>query len=248
MTYKYRTDEGLDFLETIQSEDLNSLVEFLVKDRNQELTATESYRLHHPDHSKYWKEIATEIQTFGGNTISNIYRGEGTFYREILHDVCDRLKVNYNKGSSIKAIEGNLLQKALADTFEELDAESKAAVLEALGERHSKKFAANATTAAAQMLLRASGFAAYKWALIVANGLARQVVGIGLSRAAGAALTRGMSAAIGPVGLALTAAWTAYGFAGPAYRVTIPAVLYISALRLKNGQEGLSAQIEVMPM
>ena len=47
-----------------------------------------------------------------------MYRGEGTIYREILHDVCDRLKVNYNKGSSIQGIEMNLLQKALEDSFE----------------------------------------------------------------------------------------------------------------------------------
>ena len=135
MSYEYRPDEGLDFLEDIPSEHLEGLVALLVKDRNEELTNTEGYKRHYPDHNKYWQEIATEIQTFGGNTFSNIYRGEGTIYREILHDVCDRLKVNYNKGSSIQGIEMNLLQKALEDSFENLDSDQKSEVLKVLGEK-----------------------------------------------------------------------------------------------------------------
>ena len=231
MAYKYRPDEGLEFLQDIRSEDLGVLVEVLLGASNQELSETEGYKLHQPDHSKYWREIATEIQTFGGNTISNQYRGEGTLYREILHDVCDRLEVNYAKGSRIESIEKNLLDKALADIFEELDAEGRASVLEALGKENATKFDDNAMTLALQMLLRKSGFATYKWAVILVNGLVRQLPGKGLPLVANAALTRGISVAIGPVGLLLTTAWTAYDLAGPAYRVTIPAVLIVAALR-----------------
>ena len=238
VAYKYRPDEGLDFLEDVPSEDLHDLVEFLIKVHNQELAGTEVYKNHNPDHSKYWREIATEIQTFGGNTFSNIYRGEGTIYREILHDVCDRLKVNYNEGSSIKRIEEHLLQKALEDAFEKLDAEQRAELLKALGAKNATTLGVNAGVLAAQLLLKQSGFAAYVWTLIAVNGLiggaAKITVGHGLSLATNAALTRGLSIVIGPVGLALTAAWTAYELAGPAYRVTVPAVLYIAGLRRKN--------------
>ena len=238
VAYKYRPDEGLDFLEDVPSEDLHDLVEFLIKDHNEELTGTKAYKHHSPDHNKYWREIATEIQTFGGNTISNIYRGEGTIYREILYDVCDRLKVNYNKGSSIKGIEEHLLQKALEDAFEKLDAEQRAEILKALGAEYATNIGVNAAVHAAQILLRQSGFSAYVWTLIVVNGLigsaAKITVGHGLSLATNAALARGLSVVIGPVGLALTAAWTAYDLAGPAYRVTVTAVLYIAGLRRKN--------------
>ncbi len=241
MSYEYRPDEGLDFLEGVASEDLHGLVEFLTGQRNQGLTQTERYKSHSPDHNRYWREIATEIQTFGGNSVSNLYRGTGTYYRDILYDVCDRLKVNYNKGSSILSIEGNLLQKALADTFEELDSEQRAALLEALGKENASKLGANAAVAAAQMLLRAGGFATYKWALIVVNGIiggiGKHTVGKGLALGANALLARSLSVAVGPVGLALTAAWTTYDLAGPAYRVTVPSVLYIAALRLKKIQD-----------
>lgn len=241
MSYEYRPDEGLDFLEGVASEDLHGLVEFLTGQRNQGLTQTERYKSHSPDHNRYWREIATEIQTFGGNSVSNLYRGTGTYYRDILYDVCDRLKVNYNKGSSILSIEGNLLQKALADTFEELDSEQRAALLEALGKENASKLGANAAVAAAQMLLRAGGFATYKWALIVVNGIigsiGKHTVGKGLALGANALLARSLSVAVGPVGLALTTTWTAYDLAGPAYRVTVPSVLYIAALRLKKIQD-----------
>ena len=237
MTYKYRPDEGLDFLEDVPSEHLEGLVALLTEDRNEKLTNTEGYKRHHPDHNKYWREIATEIQTSGGNTFSNIYRGEGTFYRDILQDVCDRLKVNYHKGSSIQTIEMNLLQKALADTFDELDADQRAEVLTALGEENATSLTSNAAVAAAQVLLRTSGFAAYKWALIIVNGIVKQGIGRGLSLGANMALTRTLSVAIGPVGLALTAAWTAFDLAGPAYRVTVPSVLYVATLRLQKIQD-----------
>lgn len=244
MTYRYRPDEGLDFLEHVPSEQLEGLVELLTRESNEGLTDTEGYKRFHPDHNKYWYDIATEIQTFGGNTFSNIYRGEGTTYREILHDVCDRMKVNYNKGSSIQGIEMNLLQKALDDSFERLDAEQRAKVLEALGQENATGLTPSAAAAAAQVLLRASGFAAYKWALIIVNGIVKQGIGRGLSLGANMALTRTLSIAIGPVGLALTAAWTAFDLAGPAYRVTVPSVLYVAALRLQKAQDQQSAPRE----
>ena len=38
-------------------------------------------------------------------------------------DVCDKLKVNYNKSSSVEKIEGNLLMKILTDAIENMTPE-----------------------------------------------------------------------------------------------------------------------------
>ena len=133
MAYKYREDEGLEFLADVPGADLGDLVSLLIESRNEQLTKTDKYKLHKPDHNKYWKEVATDIQTFGGNTFSNIYRGEGTVYREILCDVCDRMKVNYNKGSRIERIEMNLMMKVLEDTFEEMTPDQKVEILKSMG-------------------------------------------------------------------------------------------------------------------
>ena len=73
----------------------------------------------------------------------------------------------------------------------------------------------------------------YQITLIVVNAVAKLLIGRGLSVAGNAALTRVMAAFAGPIGWVLTGLWTAIDIAGPAYRVTIPAVIQVAALRKK---------------
>lgn len=108
----YRKDEDLEFLAKCSNEDLEPLVEILIKDKDgktrytEELTKSKKYMRYSPDHQKYWDDIAAEIQTFGANTIATIFRfGKGVTYKEILCDVCQDLKVNFNEKSSTSAIE-----------------------------------------------------------------------------------------------------------------------------------------------
>jgi hypothetical protein len=75
------------------------------------------------------------------------------------------------------------------------------------------------------------GFATYQLAVIVANAVARALLGRGLSFAAGAALTRALGVVLGPVGWIASGAWLAIDLAGPAYRKTVPAVIQVAALR-----------------
>ena len=237
-TYKYRPDEGLDFLEHASSEDLNLLVEFLVEKTNENLTECPGYKEHYPDHRKYWKDIAIEIQTFGGHTVSNVYRGTGAPYREILYDVCDRMKVEYDKASGIQSIELNLLQKMLADTLEQIDPKDREDLLESLGEGNATKLKLSAGSVIAQQLLRSGGFSTYKWAIWLVHKtigeVSKVVVGKGLPFAASQIVARATHLLIGPVGVALSSAWTVYDLHGPAYRVTVPSVLYIAMLRQKQ--------------
>jgi len=70
------------------------------------------------------------------------------------------------------------------------------------------------------------GFATYKVALIIANQAARLLLHRGLSLAANAALVRGLSIFLGPVGWLLMA-WGVNDLLGTNYKRMIPAVLYI---------------------
>ena len=72
---------------------------------------------------------------------------------------------------------------------------------------------------------------AYKVALIVANAIAKAILGRGLSLAANVGITRAIGIFAGPIGLILMGFWTAIDIAGPAYRVTIPAIIQIAFLR-----------------
>ena len=90
----------------------------------------------------------------------------------------------------------------------------------------------------AQAAIAAGGFLPYQLAVVVANSMATVVIGHGLSFAGNALLTKSISVFAGPVGWAISAFLITNSlFAGPAYRVTVPAVIHISYLRAKQREE-----------
>ena len=84
------------------------------------------------------------------------------------------------------------------------------------------------------MAIGAGGFSTYRMAVIVANAVSKAVLNRGLTFAGNAALTRGIAVLSGPIGWVISAALTVPVVSGPAYRVTIPATLYIAYLRQKH--------------
>lgn len=246
----YRYDNDLEFLKTCSADELDILVTLLTRDKdgkarfNESLTKSPKYKLNAPQHNLYWDVIAEEIQRFGANSIVTLFRrGKGVTYREILIDVCKKMKVNFNssngvvasKEPSCKMIEQNLLLKILTDSMDKM---SPAELQEITKELNLKttNFTKEAIVIALQASIRIGGFAAYQVALIVANSVARMLVGRGLALAANAGLTRAMSVFAGPVGWALTGAWTIADLSGPAFRITIPCVIQIAFLRAQKKQ------------
>ena len=234
----YQNDTDLDFLSQCDNELLGVLGEILTKDKGEErltenLTASEGYKRYYPNHARYWRDIAESYQRFGGNTFVNMVRGGGVLYREILCDVCDKLKVNYNVNSSIEHIEMQLLNKVLVDSIEKMTSEQLTEVSHALGLKleGAKNLTPQAITAALQAAIRLSGFKAYQCAVIIANALAKVILGHGLSLGTNAMITKAISVFAGPIAWVITGLWTALDIAGPAYRVTIPATIQIACMR-----------------
>ena len=162
----------------------------------------------------------------------NKIRGEGVLYREFLTDACNKMKVNYNSSASVEVIEMNLLMKILTDSIEKMNTEDLRKIVEDLNLK-TTDLSQQAVIAALQAGVRFSGFFAYQMALIVANQVAKALIGRGLSLAANAGLTRTISVFAGPIGWVLTGLWTLIDIAGPAYRVTIPCVIQVAFLRAK---------------
>lgn len=236
----YRFDEDLEFLRNLKSKDMNDLVYCLTHDKEgdtrltEELTNSESYKKYTPEHAKYWDEIAAEIQCFGANTFATFFRGgKGVSYFEVLTDVCDKMKVNYNKESSAEKIENNLLMKILTDALEKMTPEQLKELAEATGVKNTSGITAQAMLGVFQAVFRAGGFKSYQLTLIVVNAVMKALIGRGLSFAGNVALTRTMAILTGPIGWVITGLWTAIDIAGPAYRVTIPAVIQVAVLRQK---------------
>ena len=243
MAYKY--DNDLEFLKECTDESLDTLVETLIRDKDGELRFTESitinsmYKSYSPNHSKYWGLIAEEIQTFGGNSFANLFRGGGVQYKEILCDVCDKMKVNYNKNSATEKIELNLLMTILEKAMEEMTEEELKEISKELNLK-TTNFTAQAVMVALQIAIKQSGFLAYQISVIVANAIARQLLGHGLKFATNAGITKAVSIFAGPIGWAVMGMWTAIDIAGPAFRVTVPTTIQVACLRQRNQYKKLT--------
>jgi uncharacterized protein YaaW (UPF0174 family)/transcriptional regulator with XRE-family HTH domain len=236
-TVKYRHDPDLDFLRTCANEHLQYLVDVLIKDKDgdprwtEELTESVRYKQEYPNHQAYWDLIAAEVQLFGANSIASAFRGgEGVLYKEVLTDVCSKMKVNFNKKSPTEVIEMNLLMKILLDCIGKLEESELKEVVSSL-DLKTTSYTPEAVTIALQAAIRMGGFASYTIALTVANAVLKRLIGRGLSLAVNAAIARVMSIFAGPIGWIITGLWTAIDIAGPAYRVTIPACVVTAWLR-----------------
>ena len=109
-------------LSVCSNEDLSPLVEHIVAATSNSLESNPSYKMHSPNHNKYYMDIADEIRAFGGHSIRNAFRGEGPSYDDIVIDVCEKLDVPIEKGQTVKN-EYRLLSKYMSQWEAHLDKE-----------------------------------------------------------------------------------------------------------------------------
>lgn len=230
----------MEFLKNIKSDDLENLVDCLTHEKNgkkrftETLTQSEAYKTYYPDHNQYWELIAAEIQRYGANSFATLLRGgKGVKYKEILMDVCDKLKVNYHSDSSVTKIENNLLMKVLIDEIENMSPEELKELARSTGARKFINLTPEVMLALFQAVFHAGGFKSYHLSLMIVNAFMNTLLGRSLSLSGNLALTRTLAVLTGPIGWSMTGLLTTIDIAGPAYRVTIPAVIQVAVLRQK---------------
>lgn len=235
-------------LQVAEPEDLNILVDYLTDKGEGRVSLSDdvcSYLVRCKAQKHYddgaLSAIAHEISAFGGNTLINLFRGGGVPYLEVVKDVADHLKVNANSSADVPFIEEGIMRKLLTDSFAKMSDAERQAVLAELNVPNLSSLGPGAT-AAALGGAKLAGFATYKIALIVANAVAKAILGKGLSLATNAAITRAVGVMLGPIGWVITGLWTIADFASPAYRVTVPCVVQIAYIRQKALANALGAQ------
>lgn len=177
--------------------------------------------------------IAEELQRFGGNSVVNLFRGgAGVSYREILRDVAGHVSANTSPKSDCVQFESAIVGTMMDQAFAKMTEQEREDLFAEFGAKYTRG-AGPAAMAALQVAIRASGFGAFKLAAIVANAVARAILGRGLAFGATAGLMRGISTFAGPIGWAVTAVWTVFDLASPAYRVTLPCVIQLAYMRQK---------------
>lgn len=233
----YKTDKDLEFLREMSDTDLDSLVGILTtaddgkKRYTESITSNKKYQKYNPQHSKYVSLILEEVQSFGGHTVVNMFRKSGVQYKEILCDVCEKQKVNFNKESKVEVIEKNLLDKISIDVVENLSEDDKLKLAKDLNIDvadllNNKAMAGLAITTA----FKQGGFKSYQILVTVSNGLAKNLLGRGLPFAVNSGLTKAASI-VNPLLMAVSTASLISDIASPAYRVTVPATINIAILR-----------------
>lgn len=233
-------DSDLSFLRQASNEDLDPLVGYILNaEISESLSDSDEYKSYHPDHRQYVDLIDREIRDFGGNTFANAFRSLFDMghisYEEVVHDVADKMDVKYEKHNSVEAIEDAILFAVLAKAWPKMTEEERKEFYSVANLKVDVPghIPSSVPAIALQAAIRMGGFASYQLAVIVANAVAKFVLGRGLSFAATATLTRSIAVFAGPIGWAITGLWTAIDLAGPAYRVTIPCVIQIAMLRHK---------------
>jgi uncharacterized protein YaaW (UPF0174 family) len=159
------------------------------------------------------EQIHEELLLNGGNTLVNTVRGYGPPWREIVQDVASKLKVAYcvDEMSSKQRAELSVALKAAGiPTNVPIGA-----------------FALRSGLIAAKL----GGFTTYQVLVVVANAVARTLVGHGISFAGNMAFTQALSVALGPIGWAAAGIVSVISISGAATRVTIPSVVLVAALR-----------------
>ena len=219
-------------LANASDEELRPIVGFLLKKMSNDIKNDYRYKDHPDEPSLYTDLISDEIRLMGGNTFVNLFRREGVSYHEVVVDVAEKMKVSFNKNSSTERIEELIIQKVFEDAWERMDVGEREEVIRDLGIGPIN--VSEYVVMGIQVLLKKGGFKTYQLAVIIANAIAKSLLGHGLSLTFNAGITKTLSFFIGPVGWILSGLWTMIDLAGPSYKTTIPCVIHIAMLRQKQ--------------
>ena len=246
----YLEDKDLAFLKDCPNEDLKALADLLVFDKdgkkrwNEKLSSKKSYMENYPGTLKNAvDDIILELQCYGADTIAAAVRElsgkhPGVPYREILKDVCDKKKVRYNKEASTSRIEFLLTQSIIEEVVRKMTDDEILSVAEELGIAFAG--GENREQILDAVLQKSMSPAMYgkMTALVSASVMPGALAGAALAGqaaviAARVGLPRLVASAV-PVINALMWGWLIKDLSGPAYRITVPAVIMIINFRQKK--------------
>jgi len=165
--------------------------------------------------------LVRELQHFGGNTFVNLFRRNGVSYSEIVADVASHLKMKVPADASVEEIEALIIDCVFTSSWKKMSDDERRQILRGMGISASVSL----------------DIPVWQKAALVANGLAQTTAGKVLPLIAGLGIGRVLGVLTGPVGLAITGLYTAYDISNPAFRVTLPCVVQIAWIRLKNSRQ-----------
>ena len=231
-------DELLEVLKKASSEDLDLLVDYITDSGNgrlslsaavcKTLTNAKAQGTYSPS---LLRQLIRELQLFGGNSIVNLFRSSGISYREIVFDVAEHLAVKRLDDESLADIERNILIKMWNLTVNDTGEADRRALIKSIGEKRGSFATADELQAAFNL---GPGSISITAASLLSKAMAANTLGSSVTAGMTLAAGRSFTAALGPIGVALSGVWGAYSLTAPAYRITVPCVVQIAFIRLKQ--------------
>lgn len=248
----YLEDKDLAFLKNCPNEDLKALADLLVFDKdgnkrwNEKLSQKKAYMENYPNSMRNAvDDMILELQCYGADTIASAVRTlfgkhPGVPYREILRDVCDKKKVNYNKESPTVRLEHNLIQSIIEDSVHKMSDDDLLAIAAEMGITlvggESREQLVEAILQKSDSPALFSKMTEIVYSAVVPKALAG-VAGAAAAQTALIAVRVGLPRLVGlavPIINTLMWGWLIKDLSGPAYRITVPAVIMIINFRQKR--------------
>lgn len=234
-------DKNLAFLQFASNNDLRTLCDILsLNDNgefrmNEQLSGTDSYINCYPHNMVgMWKDLAYELQTFGGNTFVNLFgrQGRGPAYECIVNDVCRKVGIKVQRHADCEEMEHLLIEFFTEKALGNMSETELRGICEELGITHKKQMTKTALIAII-IATRKISMRAYLFIMqLIMSFVERFLVSRTFLVLTGGLLSRSLNILTGPIGTAALTGYTLWEIAGPAYRVTIPAVLQVAMMRV----------------
>jgi uncharacterized protein YaaW (UPF0174 family) len=180
--------------------------------------------------------IANELQRFGGESLTNMLRGHGVGYDEIVRDVAKKVGDDLAGCHGIAEKEWRIVAVLIDRAVEKMEPEKREEFWQEL-----KKQGADLRLSSTKLaVLEQAGYQAVRLVLVrVLAGEFLKKLGVNLA----GRLVLGRIAALlaGPIGWVVAAIWAIFSLTGPAYSVTVPAVSVVAMMRARQAAEAAAA-------
>ncbi|CND01620.1 Uncharacterized protein conserved in bacteria [Yersinia frederiksenii] len=208
--------------------DINLLIDYITNTGKFGFSMSDSVKavlqdakLHDVPDDETMRLLVRELQHFGGNTFVNLFRRNGVSYSEIVDDVASHLKIKVPAVASVEEKETLIIDCVFTLSWQKMSDDERSQILRDMDISASVSL----------------DIPVWQKAALVANGLAQTTAGKVLPLIAGLGIGRVLGVLTGPVGLAITGLYAAYDISNPAFRVTLPCVVQIAWIRLKNSRQ-----------
>lgn len=241
MAVHYTFDADLDMvLQAASNADLDPLVDFIVNNHiSKNLSSSEEFKRFSPEHQHYVHIISHDLRAFGGNSIANFIRkGRGPNYRTVVCDVAKHFQLEFAPDEHLPLIEQKIIAHVMKELYSKMTTEQKQLFVAEVQKYQDNNGAMVVAAVEQEDFSSLSNRAIALMSFLVSNTVshimgARSLVPI-ISGSLEQSFTKLRHSLKQPLQWLKQMLYHIYELGGSRYRVTVPCVVHIAMLRIKQ--------------